>query len=665
MRIVVKKGFRDAHARLIALLLLGGLLLFAGPIIAREVLTAPRPSRFYVARAAYVGLLFVLMWTAWQSLIGWREVREFGVIARFAGILFQFFVLIQLTLMLFFAPLAAATAVAHEKDRRTFVLLLMTDLSDTEIVLGKLMASLLQIVTLLATAAPVFFLCMLMGGISPAQVADILGVTAAAGVVGGALGLLVALWRDRTFQSLALTVLLIVLVLAGVEAVSFLAPEIQLWGVPLATIFNPYRTIFAIIHHTDVAAVKWARPSILFVLFSLVSAVALLVFGINRLRVWNPGTNEPREQREGEQSEEVAETLIEVEEAATPVLVGATAAAAGAPGFQSFAATQTGDSGEAAVQQEEAGGTTGLHVPRRTHRRIVKGFGSYRSPWGEQPILWRELMTRAYGTKPLIIKGAYLLAFILGVAFFYANPDVENDPWRPARILIPLGILSLVLVNAQGVTALTSERDTGALDLLLVTELSPKQFIYGKLYGVLYNTKEMVALPILLAIWFAVIRAMSIEAVVYVVIDFLLLVHFAAMLGLHAAITYINSRTAVANSLGTIFFLMVGILVCAFLIIMSDREFGRQLLSFLIFIGAGSVALFGSLGSKNPSHAIALVALLTPFCSFYCVISLLNGDIMAALLVSFGVYGFALLAMLVPAVSDFDIALGRTSAIQG
>ncbi len=59
--------------------------MFAGPIIAREVLTAPRPLRFYVARASYVGLLFILMWTAWQSLIGWRIVREFGVIARFGG----------------------------------------------------------------------------------------------------------------------------------------------------------------------------------------------------------------------------------------------------------------------------------------------------------------------------------------------------------------------------------------------------------------------------------------------------------------------------------------------------------------------------------------------------------------------------------------------------
>ena len=276
-------------------------------------------------------------------------------------------------------------------------------------------------------------------------------------------------------------------------------------------------------------------------------------------------------------------------------------------------------------------------------------------------------MTRGYGTKPLIIKGAYLLIFVIGVALFHHLSRGAESPLASINAMIPVavGILSLLLVNAQGVTALTSERDTGALDLLLVTELSPKEFIYGKLYGVLYNTKEMIALPVLWTLWLMIDGSVSVESAVFTIIDFLLLCHFSAMLGLHAAITYTNSRTAVANSLGTIFFLMVGIGICAFLIILGNREFGRQLVSFLIFIGAGSVALYGSLGSKNPSQAIALVALLTPFWSFYCIISLLNGDVMAAFLVSLGVYGFALLAMLVPAVSDFDIALGRTSAIQG
>ncbi len=637
--------------------------MFAGPIIAREFLTAPRPSRFYVARASYVGLLVILMWTAWQSQVGLTEVTEVGIIAYFGHLLFRLFVLFQLTLMLFFAPLSAATAVAHEKDRRTFVLLLMTDLRDVEIILGKLAASLLQILTLLATSAPVFFLCVLLGGVSAEQILDVVGVTAAAGLLGGSLGLLVALGRDRTFQSLALTVLTLVLAIAGVEVVGYLLPGWQLLGVPIAQALDPFQTVLTIVDPVSDATRTGLRPAIVFILASSTISVVLLTFGTVMLRVWNPGRNEPREQREGVEGEEgVGEILIEVEP--EPLLVSAGELEKHGRFGGTATLVEATASSSTAIQETDAGATTGLHVPRRTHRRITRGPGAYRRPW-TNPILWRELMTRAYGTKPLIIKGAYLLAFSLGVAYIQLAPDLATASSRSTWALIGLGVLSLILVNAQGVTSLTSERDTGALDLLLVTELSPKQFIYGKLYGVLYNTKEMVVLPLLMVVWFGMNGTMSLENAVYAIIDGLLLTHFSAMLGIHAAITYTNSRAAVANSLGTIFFLLIGIGICAGLIVLSDRQFARQLLSFMIFIGAGSVALFASLGAKNPSRAIALVALLTPFWSFYCVISLINQDVLAAFLFSAGIYGFALLAMLVPAVSDFDIALGRTSAIQG
>ena len=646
--------------------------MFAGPIIAREVITAPRPIRFYLARAAYVGLLFVLMWTAWQSLIGFRQVHEFGLLARFAGVLFLGFALLQLTLMLFFAPLFTAASIAHEKDRRTFILLMMTDLSDLEIVLGKLIAGLMNILMMLAAGAGLLSICALLGGISFGQVAALVAVTASSGLAGGAMGLVVALWRDRSFQSISLTILMVVFSVAGVEAFAILFPTLTAGGVPLAEVLNPYRAVLAVLHpHSEELSGVMRTSSLLYIAVRLTFATLLVLFSARMLRVWNPGRNEPRELRETKSEAELVETLIEVDEAQSeaPVAVSAVALtisegelvrpAAGSP-------DRTGTSLPVGTPSGQIGATTGLHVPRRTHRRVVRAARPYRRPW-ENPIIWREMMTRAYGTKPLIIKGAYLFIFGLGVALFHNLARGMEAPLGSLLAMIPvsLAILSLVLVNAQGVTSLTSERDSGALDLLLVTELSPREFIYGKLYGVLYNSKEMVALPVLWTLWLTISGAMSAESCVFAVIDFLLLCHFSAKLGLHAAITFTNSRTAIANSLGTIFFLMVGILICTFLILLSEAEFGRQLLSFLVFIGAGSVALFGSLGAKNPSRAIALVAMLTPFWSFYCVISLIQHDFLATFLVSMGVYGFALLAMLVPAVSDFDIALGRTSAIQG
>lgn len=601
--------------------------MFAGPIIAREFLTAPRPARFYVMRAAFATVMFILMWTAWQSLIGWRQVQDFGILARFGGVLYLLFALLQLTLLLFFAPLSAATAVSHEKDRRTFQLLLMTDLSDLEIVLGKLLASFVQILTVLVAGLPVLCLCALLGGISFSQVANLFAVTAASGISGGAIGLLIALWRDRTFQSVSLTILFVVLSVVAVEAIAFFFPNLTLFGVPIVEALNPYRATLAVLYPSADQASAWRTSSFVYVALRLLLAAVVLFIGTTMLRRWNPGRGEPREQRE-----EVLEEIVEqVDE---PAAADAT--------------------------------TTGLHVPRRAHKRVVAGSRPYRRPW-DNPVLWRELQTRAYGTKPLVIKGIYVLIFALGVFAFQSLGAGLRQPFATNLALIPLAlaILSLMLINAQGVTALTSERDSGALDLLLVTELTPTQFILGKLYGALYNTKEMIVLPVAWMIYLAARGVISVENAMFAIVDFLLLCHFAVMLGLHAAITYVNSRTAVAHSLGTIFFLMAGIGVCAFLIILSDREFGRQLLSFMIFIGAGSVALYSSLAARNPSQAIALVAILTPFWTFYCVISLINGEFLAAFLFSMAIYGFFLLAMLIPAVSDFDIALGRTSAIQG
>jgi len=56
--------------------------------------------------------------------------------------------------------------------------------------------------------------------------------------------------------------------------------------------------------------------------------------------------------------------------------------------------------------------------------------------------------------------------------------------------LLPVSILSLLLVGAQAVTAITSERDIRALDLLLVTDLSPKEFIFGKLWASFITRKN-------------------------------------------------------------------------------------------------------------------------------------------------------------------------------
>src|SRR5262245_54558220 len=210
----------------------------------RELVTVPRRSGHYAGRAALIGLLLILGVTTWQATIGFSRDATLGEAAAFGLLLFQIVAFVQLLLTLFFAALSAAGAVSQEKDRRTFVLLLLTDMRDYEIVLGKLLGALLPILIQLLVTAPVLALLLLLGGIDPEQVLQCVLVLGASAVAAGSLGGLVALWRDRTFQALALSVLFLVLYVCLTQALGAIGPlvapgtdwfRVQAWFDPFVT----------------------------------------------------------------------------------------------------------------------------------------------------------------------------------------------------------------------------------------------------------------------------------------------------------------------------------------------------------------------------------------------------------------------------------------------
>ena len=88
------------------------------------------------------------MCTAWLVLAGTQTIATVGDMARFGSILFQILAPLQLALMAFLSGLRAASSVAQEKDRGTLILLLMTRLTSYELVVGKLLASLLDVIRL-------------------------------------------------------------------------------------------------------------------------------------------------------------------------------------------------------------------------------------------------------------------------------------------------------------------------------------------------------------------------------------------------------------------------------------------------------------------------------------------------------------------------------------
>lgn len=594
-----------------------------GPIFNREAITVPRHARHYLIRSLYLGLLLVTGVTLWQTLHGWGKTVTLGDCSHFSVLLFQLITFLQLTLVLFFSSLFAAATVSQEKDRRTFILLLMTDLYNYELVLGKLLGSLMQISILLLAALPILGSCILLGGTTAMQVIDAFLVLFGSALAAGSLGCLIALWRDRTFQTLAVTVLALVLYLVAVESLQLIVqwyPNAADMIRSVQECLNPYRVLNRILSPKSENVL--ALLSLPFFLSMLGMTILINVVSILMLRVWNPSNERSL--------------------------------------------------GTDAAEDEKVTGSS-------DSRSMHAAPGKVRPVW-KNPIAWREIVTRAYGRRPLLIKALFL--FVIGALIWSAvhslqRPDgsfksvEEVTRFSLAFSLVPMMVLSFILVNAQAVTSITSERDLGALELLLVTELSPAEFVLGKLGGILYNSKEMILPPLLFLCWLCWMGYIPLETFIFVIIVALVLLTFIIALGVHIALNRTNTKLAIGMSLGTVFFIFVCTFLCIYLIQIGG-QFEVQITNFAFFLIIGIGGLWMVLSGENPSTALLIASIICPIGLFYSITNVLvgnvrtqgGGDALWPFVVVTGAFSFAVAAMAVPMLSEFRVAITSSVVVE-
>ena len=284
-----------------------------------------------------------------------------------------------------------------------------------------------------------------------------------------------------------------------------------------------------------------------------------------------------------------------------------------------------------------------------------------REVWGN-PILWREICTRAYGRAILLVRVAWLLLFAAAVAGIVQEASRPRpDRLAVAVAVVPMALASLVAVAALAVTSVTTERDRGSLDLLLVSDLEPGEFVWGKLLGVLAVAREIVLLPLVLCGALVAAGIATAENGIYLAVGMAILLFFAAVLGLHVGLSYASSRRAIAVALGTVAFLFIGVATAMRIMVAFGSSFELQLAPFLAVIVGGAVGLYAALSARNPSPAIAWASALLPALTFVAITGFLQGNTLQVLLVAAVAYGFATLALLVPAIGAFDLLTGRTT----
>ena len=162
--------------------------------------------------------------------------------------------------------------------------------------------------------------------------------------------------------------------------------------------------------------------------------------------------------------------------------------------------------------------------------------------------------------------------------------------------------------------------------------------MFGKILGVLYNCKEYILPPLLLAVFYGVrgslartppdvsagaMLAANFGPLVAVLGALVVLFAFVIVLGLHVSLRIPSSRLAIAHTLGTVFFLSVGTLISIYLIVINGGSFANQWVSFISFLVLGIGGLLYVLSADRPSPALTLASVFCPLAMFYCVVTVL------------------------------------------
>ena len=396
-----------------------------GPVFAYESLLTARRWQIYVVRSLFVAVILSGMTIVWitKDQHNGRVVVPLTPYQQFAKLGEWFFYAmagIQVTLVMLAAPAATAGSICMDRARGTLLHVMVTDLSDVEIVLGKLGARLAPIVGLIACGVPVACLSALLGGVEFGAIAGLFVVSLSLALLVCALALSISMRATKVHEVLMAVYMILGLWLMALPIWSGLASSGKIMAPPEWFVkANPYVLVF----------VPYSKPGfagvIDFAVFAgvtvLVSA-ALLLLSIATMRgVVIKQSGRPQEPRR--------RLLPDLKRF-----------------FPSWPSPQLEEN--PVLWREWS-----RNRPSKLARRL----------WAVLfLIIW---MSMAWGTYESISEG---------------TDQADNGFGFGMMILLMFGLLML---SATAPTALADERVLGSLDALLATPLSSRSILAAKWWG--------------------------------------------------------------------------------------------------------------------------------------------------------------------------------------
>ncbi|HLX60634.1 MAG TPA: ABC transporter permease subunit [Planctomycetota bacterium] len=177
-------------------------LAIENPVLRRELLTALRSNKSFVLQFLYLAILGVIVYTAWPR--GVTAIR--GELARH---LFHIFGQSQLVLLSIMSPAFSASAMTIEKERRCIDLLLTSPIPARTILMGKYMSSVVYLILLILSTAPIIGVVMWMPGTGYEEIASLYVILISVAASFGMIGLTCSVFFHRSQTSLTVTYMIV------------------------------------------------------------------------------------------------------------------------------------------------------------------------------------------------------------------------------------------------------------------------------------------------------------------------------------------------------------------------------------------------------------------------------------------------------------------------
>ena len=188
------------------------------PVLRKELMVKMRGWKAAAMITVYLGILavvaiFVLEISIKQSMTNTLNPDNFKAVYTALAII-QFF------LIVFIAPALTSGTISGERERQTLDILLSTKLPTRSIILGKLFASISQIILLVVSTLPIFSIIFLFGGISILNLLQLFMFYIIVAITMGSIGIFFSTYLKKTTVSNVVTYGAVLLMIFGTAFMS-------------------------------------------------------------------------------------------------------------------------------------------------------------------------------------------------------------------------------------------------------------------------------------------------------------------------------------------------------------------------------------------------------------------------------------------------------------